>query len=159
MKAIVIMILFSFSVKVFGNCEQGKAITGYIRPLKDLQMYTKPSASSKKVMNERASWPRIVNQDYELAALCETKGWVKGSITKADGDYVNWETGWIQKNGVSLMVTSTMEIRKPATNNNDCVSKGIKFYKDIGSYPILTNGKRAEDLVKTKCNNHIGAFN
>jgi hypothetical protein len=40
-----------------------------------------------------------------------------------------------------------------------CISRGIKQYIDLGSYPVLTTtGKRTEDLVIKACNRDVATF-
>lgn len=41
---------------------------------------------------------------------------------------------------------------------NACIDEGIKYYKEIGSYPRLSNGGLAKDSAKDKCNKTTGAF-
>ena len=39
-----------------------------------------------------------------------------------------------------------------------CHKKGIEYYKEIGSYPYLSDGRKAEDVVKEKCKRYSGCF-
>jgi hypothetical protein len=43
-----------------------------------------------------------------------------------------------------------------------CVSRGVKYFKEIGSYPVLVSepnaGRRAEDVARERCNRGIHAF-
>ncbi len=39
-----------------------------------------------------------------------------------------------------------------------CVNKGIQYYKDIGSYPRLSDGKLADIAAQEKCLNSTAAF-
>jgi hypothetical protein len=39
-----------------------------------------------------------------------------------------------------------------------CVSKGIAYYKEIGSYPTLSDGRDAQTVVLEKCANSPIAF-
>lgn len=41
---------------------------------------------------------------------------------------------------------------------NKCKENGLKHYKDIGSYPYLTTGERAEKAIERKCLNSRIAF-
>ncbi len=40
----------------------------------------------------------------------------------------------------------------------DCVCRGIKYYKDIGSFPKLSTGEDAVFKVKVRCNRTKSAF-
>ena len=39
-----------------------------------------------------------------------------------------------------------------------CVSKGVKYYKSIDSFPYLSNGANAESSAREKCHYTLGAF-
>lgn len=39
-----------------------------------------------------------------------------------------------------------------------CIEKGIKYYKELGSYPKLSSGKNAERAAEEKCARTTGAF-
>lgn len=39
-----------------------------------------------------------------------------------------------------------------------CIEKGIRYYQDIGSYPTLSNGQKAEEAAREKCSRTTGAF-
>lgn len=41
---------------------------------------------------------------------------------------------------------------------SQCVEKGIKYYKEIGSYPNLSDGRSAEVAAQDKCLNYSGSF-
>lgn len=44
-------------------------------------------------------------------------------------------------------------------DNDSCITKGRFYYSDINSYPVLSNGKLAEDIIKEKCSLTNNAFN
>lgn len=46
----------------------------------------------------------------------------------------------------------------PATGMDACIAKGRSYYSDIGSYPNLSTGEKAEDVIKSKCANTETAF-
>lgn len=43
-----------------------------------------------------------------------------------------------------------------------CVSRGVAYFKEIGSYPTLSSapnaGRRAEDVARERCNRTTTAF-
>ncbi|NOT77615.1 MAG: hypothetical protein HOP07_01280 [Bacteriovoracaceae bacterium] len=41
---------------------------------------------------------------------------------------------------------------------DSCVQRGITYYKEIGSYPILSDGKNAETVAIEKCSRTTSAF-
>lgn len=41
---------------------------------------------------------------------------------------------------------------------DECVSKGDAYYRDIGSYPTLSNGRDAHSVVVEKCFQTTTAF-
>lgn len=42
---------------------------------------------------------------------------------------------------------------------NACIEKGVKYYKDLGSYPILSTGESADLKIREKCDFNINIFN
>lgn len=42
---------------------------------------------------------------------------------------------------------------------DECVEKGIQYYKDVDMYPKLPNGEIADTKVKSMCSNSREAFN
>ena len=42
---------------------------------------------------------------------------------------------------------------------DDCVEKGIQYYKDVDMYPKLPNGEIADKKVEGMCSNSREAFN
>lgn len=41
---------------------------------------------------------------------------------------------------------------------DECVKKGIQYYKDVDMYPKLSNGEIADTKVKSMCSNSREAF-
>lgn len=41
----------------------------------------------------------------------------------------------------------------------DCYKKGVAYYKEIGSYPFLSDGREAEEVAVEKCGRSPVAFN
>lgn len=41
---------------------------------------------------------------------------------------------------------------------SQCIERGVKYYKEIGSYPYLSSGERAYDSAADKCSNTRRAF-
>ena len=41
---------------------------------------------------------------------------------------------------------------------NACIEKGVKYYQDLGSYPILSTGESADLKIKEKCNFNSNMF-
>lgn len=79
---------------------------------KETPFYVSPDKSKGKVVNPRASeilkrteyrtlWPEMV-----LQGLCETSEWLQAKIVEADGEPVDWETGWVEKNKVHTDASS-----------------------------------------------------
>jgi hypothetical protein len=56
-----------------------------------------------------------------------------------------------------LLVASCSKVSDSA-EFQDCVKKGETYYKEIGSYPRLSTGESADELIKQKCYNTTGAF-
>lgn len=44
----------------------------------------------------------------------------------------------------------------------DCIERGVKYFKEIGSYPTLSSapnrGRKAEDVAAERCRRTTGAF-
>ncbi|RFC81424.1 hypothetical protein C9E89_021965 [Acinetobacter sichuanensis] len=51
---------------------------------------------------------------------------------------------------------ATKEPKK--SNYSQCVENGVQYFKDIGSYPKLSDGKHAENVVRERCNRSSVAF-
>ncbi len=90
------------------TCEQGTPVSGrfYLKG-EDINFRTGPGTKYNSVVNQRATevlgqteyrtlWPTMV-----LEGLCETDEWLEGHITEADGQPVDWETGWVHKKFVT----------------------------------------------------------
>ena len=90
------------------NCEQGTPISGifYVKG-SDINFRSGPGTDRAFVINWKAStvlgktqyrtlWPSMV-----LEGRCETVDWLQARIVKADGNAVNWETGWVHKQFVT----------------------------------------------------------
>ena len=62
--------------------------------------------------------------------------------------------------GVVLIVLIFLVLfSKPKEKNYDkCVVNGVQYFKDIGSYPKLSDGKHAENVVRERCNRSSVAF-
>lgn len=39
-----------------------------------------------------------------------------------------------------------------------CIAEGIVYYKQIGSYPILTTGERSDHKIKRVCKKNVKMF-
>lgn len=44
------------------------------------------------------------------------------------------------------------------TKKQECIDKGIKYYKEINRYPYLFDGKNADDVIAESCKNDLKAF-
>lgn len=54
--------------------------------------------------------------------------------------------------------TSASEPIVEPTSYNGCVSKGISYFREIGSYPRLTTGELATEEARERCQRTRGAF-
>jgi len=57
-----------------------------------------------------------------------------------------------------LLLIAFLGCSKNNSEVDACISRGIAYYKDIGSYPTLSNGEDAATKVKTRCNRTTTAF-
>lgn len=97
-------------------CEQGTPISGEVFVKgSEIEFRTGPSMDHAAVINRKATrvlgriqyrtlWPSMV-----LEAQCETDEWLKARIVKADGNAVNWESGWVRKQYVADDATDDMK--------------------------------------------------
>jgi len=67
--------------------------------------------------------------------------------------------------GLVLMVNGKTNIKigsgRLAVSSNEfeeCQRRGIKYYRDIDSYPLLSTGKLAEERISISCNRTSKAF-
>jgi hypothetical protein len=69
----------------------------------EVPMLVAPAATASSVINQRATSVmgttqyRTLNSDYGLLGLCRVPGYVQVKIIEADGNPVEWETGWIEE--------------------------------------------------------------
>lgn len=47
---------------------------------------------------------------------------------------------------------------KPSEEYEACVERGIRYYKEIGSFPRLSTGEKAEHAAKKRCRRSKHAF-
>lgn len=40
----------------------------------------------------------------------------------------------------------------------DCVRRGVKYFSSIGSYPLLSDGRHADDVARDRCSRTLEAF-
>lgn len=40
----------------------------------------------------------------------------------------------------------------------DCVRRGIKYFSDVGSYPLLSDGRHADEVARERCSRTRNAF-
>lgn len=55
---------------------------------------------------------------------------------------------------VGLMALALM----PRDNPADCAARGERYFKEIGSYPYLSDGRRAVDVARERCQRSPSAF-
>ena len=48
--------------------------------------------------------------------------------------------------------------KNSSSSSNNCVEKGIEYYKEIGSFPRLSDGREAANVVKERCGRSPVAF-
>lgn len=63
------------------------------------------------------------------------------------------------KNSIRLFLTLLFLLSCDNKNYETCVSKGINYFKDIGSFPTLSDGRNAKKIAEQRCLNTTGAFN
>jgi len=95
------------------SCETGTSTNArYYVEREETPFYVAPDKNSDKVINSRASevlgrteyrtlWPEMV-----LQGLCETPQWLQAKIVEADGQPVDWETGWVELSLVKANASS-----------------------------------------------------
>ena len=90
------------------NCKQGAPVPGtYYVGHNDINFRVGPGMEQAFVINRKASdilgetLYRTLSISMVLEGRCETDEWLKVQIVKADGNTVNWETGWVQKKYVT----------------------------------------------------------
>ncbi|MFC2998231.1 hypothetical protein ACFODO_23860 [Acinetobacter sichuanensis] len=60
---------------------------------------------------------------------------------------------------VILPIAYFLATKEPKKSNySQCVENGVQYFKDIGSYPKLSDGKHAENVVRERCNRSSVAF-
>ncbi|MBY0316331.1 MAG: hypothetical protein K2Q26_12465 [Bdellovibrionales bacterium] len=148
------------------TCAVGTQVDGFFSIKKGITsaMFEKPDKKSKRVVNRAATEflgkieYREVNPDYKLRAKCQQGEWLYAQIVRADEKEVAWESGWIPKSK-----TTTLSAVEPAKNLaakdvDECISKGIRYFKGLKSYPILSDGRNSELVAKERCLRTKGAF-
>jgi hypothetical protein len=59
---------------------------------------------------------------------------------------------------VAVAMTSACKSSSSKGDVDACIQRGIQYYKDIGSYPTLSNGENADKKVSERCNRTATAF-
>ncbi|WP_286383410.1 MULTISPECIES: hypothetical protein [unclassified Acinetobacter] len=60
---------------------------------------------------------------------------------------------------IILPIAYFLVTKEPKKSNyGKCVENGVQYFKDIGSYPRLSDGKHAENVVRERCNRSSVAF-
>ena len=64
---------------------------------------------------------------------------------------------------ITIIFFITFTMTSCADNEVDaCVSRGVAYFKEIGSYPTLTSslyaGRSAEEVARERCNRTTSAF-
>jgi len=54
--------------------------------------------------------------------------------------------------------TSDVNTSSTPADTAECVQKGIRYFKGIGSYPQLSDGRYADTVVVQRCNRTSTAF-
>jgi hypothetical protein len=60
-----------------------------------------------------------------------------------------------------FLIALSLLIGPSGTNSTDvsgCVSRGIAYFKEIGSYPNLSDGRVATVVAKERCGRSLSAF-
>lgn len=60
--------------------------------------------------------------------------------------------------GLSLIQVSPNAYSTQTTRYSSCEQRGIAYFKEIGSYPKLSDGRNAKDVVKARCRRTKTAF-
>ena len=66
--------------------------------------------------------------------------------------------------GLTACSSSKNDSNKQVENENEevalnaCIEKGVKYYKDLGSYPTLSTGENADLKIREKCDFNINMF-
>ena len=64
--------------------------------------------------------------------------------------------------GALVLITFSACTSKPDPEVEACVSRGVQYFKEIGSYPTLSSypdsGRQAEDVARERCNRSTAAF-
>jgi hypothetical protein len=75
----------------------------------------------------------------------------------------------MKKINIGTVVTCSLAMSSCGGSSNDssaaieqCVARGIAYFKEIGSYPTLNSapnaGRSAEEVTRERCNRTISAF-
>ena len=98
------------------NCEQGTPVSGtfYVKG-SDINFRAGPGIDHAFVINRKATdvlgktHYRTLSPSLVLDGRCETVEWLQARIVKADGNAVNWETGWVHKQFVTGEASDDMK--------------------------------------------------
>lgn len=136
----------------YGCKENSKAAYGYYDARKGTRLYKEDSAKSPKI--------KVIDLEsqYQFRAKCENELWIQGQIVRSGYYAVNGETGWIKKSDLLNKFAAPNKAISKAQSDEDCIANGIGYYKTIGSYPRLSNGKDISQVVQDKCTRTRSAF-
>lgn len=60
--------------------------------------------------------------------------------------------------GIAGLADGSLEFGCSPDAEKECVTRGTAYYREIGSYPTLTDGRSADDVVKARCGRATSAF-
>lgn len=60
--------------------------------------------------------------------------------------------------GIAGLVDGSLELGCSPDVEKECINRGSRYYREIGSYPTLSDGRQADDVVRERCGRSSSAF-
>lgn len=118
---------------------------------KEIAVYTNWARDAKKANSDRE---RVIKIKSELKLLPASKAEENLALYKELIQYEN-----TLENAKKIEKYQKIVNRPKLSPLDKCIKKGIAYFKEIGSYPNLSDGRFAETVAEIRCENTLEAFN
>jgi hypothetical protein len=88
--------------------------------------------------------------------------WNAGKSDTSSSELAVGVVGLVAIVGSAIWIISMLNEDRPSVGSSDtvqsCVSRGIAYFQEIGSYPSLSDGRSAIGVASERCNRTTTAF-
>lgn len=105
-----------------------------------------------------------INQLVEIFELknnwARISNYYNGDVEGVYGNVARWVHGkYLSKNKPQISQSTTEKVQYSNSENlSGCISRGIAYFKIIGSYPTLSDGRSSAAVARDRCGRTLHAF-